>query len=152
MANIKYTDVQIEFLESNLMKYSLVELTELYNSTFETFKSPVAIKNTLNRNKIKKPKPAEISQSDLEVFFAANINCTVDELTRRYNKKFASNLCSASVRIRRNKFIAKIENEEEEQTLAFTPYDESLNPHILELASSSWGLLLSKPSIRQKAA
>lgn len=151
MANIKYTDVQIEFLESNLMKYSLVELTELYNSTFETFKSPVAIKNTLNRNKIKKPKPAEISQSDLEVFFAANINCTIDELTHRYNKKFASNLCSASVRIRRNKFIKKIE-EEEEHTLAFRPYDESLNPHILELASSSWGVLLSKPSIRRKAA
>lgn len=151
MANIKYTDVQIEFLESNLMKYSLVELTELYNSTFKTFKSPVAIKNTLNRNKIKKPKPAEISQSDLEVFFAANINCTIDELTHRYNKKFASNLCSASVRIRRNKFIKKIE-EEEEHTLAFRPYDESLNPHILELASSSWGVLLSKPSIRRKAA
>lgn len=141
--NSKYSDDQVEFLSLNVNKYSLTELTKLFNSTFRTYKSDLAIKNTLYRNNIKRPKPAGISEDTLKAFFLANTNCTADELTRRYNKEFASNLCTASIRIKRRKYVEKVV-EEEERTLAFTKYDESLNPHIKELISSNWGLLLSK--------
>ena len=149
--NSKYSDDQVEFLSLNVNKYSLAELTKLFNSTFKTYKSDLAIKNTLFRNNIKRPKPAGISEDTLKTFFLGNTNCTADELTRRYNKEFASNLCTASIRIKRRKYVEKVV-EEEERTLAFTKYDESLNPHIKELISSNWGLLLSKQPAKKNAA
>ena len=151
MANIKYSDEQIEFLSSNINKYSLSELTNLFNATFETFRSENGIKNTLTRYKIKRPKPPEICKEELKKFFAANLNCTMDDLTLKYNKQFGSNLCSASVRKRRRKFVDN-DDSEEEPSLSFTECNENIVPHIHEIASTTWGLLLNKPYTGLKEA
>lgn len=151
MANIKYSDEQIEFLSSNINNYSLSELTNLFNVTFKTFRSENGIKNTLTRYKIKRPKSPEICKNELKSFFSANLNCTMDELTRRYNKQFGCNLCSASVRTRRRKFIDN-DASEEEPSLSFTECNDNIVPHVHEIASTTWGSLLSKPYTSQKVA
>lgn len=151
MSNSKYSETQIDFLRANLNNNSLTELTELFNSTFSTFCSELAIKNTLSRYKIKRPKRPAICEELLIGFFQSNLNCTIDELTRRYNKEFGCNLCSASVRIKRRKAIGKAEVGEE-TVLSFTEYNNNIDPHIHELATTSWGVLLSKSHKRIDAA
>ncbi len=150
MSNIKYTEEQKIFLKENAERYSLSCLTKLYNETFQTFKSNTAIKNTLDRYGFKQPKKVTINEEEQVKFFSENLNCTLDELTRRYNTRFASNLSSVTIRKRRNKAVSTIEVDE--PTMSFSKYNGQLTEHLKELSSSSWGRLLSRSHKKKHAA
>lgn len=91
----QYTDEMIDFLVTNLEKYSWVELTKRFNLNFNCNNGEDAIRKFCSRNekyfKNKRRKKILLTEftKEMEDFLRANFkDISQEELTRRFNNKF----------------------------------------------------------------
>lgn len=145
MSNMQYSKEQLDYLALNYGKFSLATLTSNFNSTFNEHKSERAIKNTLDRYSLRsKKKPKKICFQEQKDFFVSNANCSLEVLTKRYNSKFKTNVCEATVRGKRDK-VFKESGVSNNSSLVYTK-DTDLNDITKNISSSAWGKLLYRPS------
>ncbi|HBX5316930.1 HNH endonuclease [Klebsiella oxytoca] len=87
----KYTTTQILFLEQNVKGVTARELTEMFNTCFETNKSVDAIRQYLRTTGLSKFLLSVPRYTDEQLtFIYANKNLTIGELTERFNQRFGT--------------------------------------------------------------